>query len=239
MCASSINLGDFALDGAEHIELLVCAVFFVLFLLLLVGGKTDFQHLDSLCLLADGNLVAALGHDLDVLLQCILGKGDCIGGRPRRHNQVHVLVANGSILIVHDEPARPPIEQNTIEVLGLALPVALHARSQLRPLGLGYEHRARVVLRIIGPALLAVHDVLSVGEPRAFLVSLDGSLGVPPAPVRPHILALFCRFHSQASQQVLLLGPWDIAVRPCFKVDICRLESTFLGSGPLSPRLDF
>ena len=185
MSATRIDLRNLASDGTDHIETL--SRFLVLFNLLLVFRQPHFHGLDRLRLLADGDLIAALRQNFDIRLQHVLGEPNNMHRLTWRHDQVHVLAADRCILVVDDEPARPPIQEDAVEVFRLAEPEALHTWRHFLPLGLGNEYCAGVVVRVIRPVLLRVHNVFIVRKPRTFLFLLDLPLSIAAPPVRPHV----------------------------------------------------
>ena len=95
---------------------------------------------------------------------------------PWRYAQVDKFVADDGILEVDDEPMAKSIKDNFVEILLLDLPVSHHARLERVPLCLRHVHSCRIVVRMVGPALMCIFHMLCLCVPRAILLILnDGS----------------------------------------------------------------
>ena len=111
--------------------------------------------------------------------------------QPRRDNQVDILGTLSCILKVDDEPRSKPIEDDFIEVLFFGFPIPFHSRRKILPFVVRNKQGTRVVVWVIWPPLLSIHDDVWLGKPRPILVIRHHLFHQVVPPLLPICFALF------------------------------------------------
>ena len=170
---------DFSLDGLDYsFFLLRCHIFHLFF--------DSFGHLVAIFeLLTYGNFVARVYENFNIVLQVGLMEAHYVLLLPRWDAQVYVSIADGGIDMIDDEPVAKPVKYDLVKVLRLDPKVADHARGETIPFCFRDVQSAWVIVGMIWPTFLLVHDVLLVHEPGSKCIVLNHAVHVLPGQSTP------------------------------------------------------
>ena len=154
----------------------------------------------------------------------------------RRNAKIQVFATNIRILKVNYKPLAKPVENDFVEILGLDLPVPVHAWSKFFPLYVWYEHSAWIVFWVIRRPLHRVFNVVFLGEPGPKFIFFDHRVHVLPGDTLvTHSCRAFLIFIVIGSFNQLRLSLWlpnfhYVSILPILGINLLALSLSDISS---------